>query len=70
MERGYKEDSWGKQGSSIKEPVKKGGSRNEAAVQRGLEPRSREIALVKSCCQTSTSEDIAGWKMRSVSWSD
>jgi hypothetical protein len=48
VQRGCKEDSWGKQGSSVKEPVNKRGSWNEAAVQRGLDPGSRGIAIVEA----------------------
>jgi hypothetical protein len=66
----YKKDSWGKQVSSVEESEKKRGSWNEDAVQIGLESRSRGIAIVKSRYQTSTSEDIAGWKTLSVCWSD
>jgi hypothetical protein len=37
-----------------------------ATVQRGLEPGSRGIAIVRSRYQATTSEDTAGWKRLSV----
>jgi hypothetical protein len=37
-------------------------SRKGAAVQRGLEPGSRGIAIVRSWYQETSSEDIAGWE--------
>jgi hypothetical protein len=33
-----------------------------AAIRRGLEPGSREIAIVRSRYQATTSEETAGWK--------
>jgi hypothetical protein len=41
-----------------------------AAVQRGLKHGSREIAIVRSRYQATTSEDTAGWKRLSVCDSD
>jgi hypothetical protein len=37
-----------------------------AAVQRGLEPGSRGITIVRSRYQATTNEDIAGWKIFSA----
>jgi hypothetical protein len=42
--------------------VRKRGSWKEDAVQRGLEPGSRGLAIVRSLYQATTSEDTAGWK--------
>jgi hypothetical protein len=36
------------------------------AVQMGLEPRCRGIAIVRSRFQATTSEDSAGWKLACV----
>jgi hypothetical protein len=36
------------------------------AVQRGLEPGSKEIAIVRSRYQETSSEDTAGWKRLGV----
>jgi hypothetical protein len=33
-----------------------------AADHRGLEPGSREIAIIRSLYQETSSEDTAGWK--------
>jgi hypothetical protein len=33
-----------------------------AAIQKGLEPGSRGIAIVRSRYQATTGEDNAGWK--------
>jgi hypothetical protein len=41
-----------------------------AAVQRGLEPGSRGIAIVRSRYQATTSKDTASWKRLSVWPSD
>jgi hypothetical protein len=38
------------------------GSWKGAAVQRGLEPGSRGLAVIRSRYQATTSEDTAGWK--------
>jgi hypothetical protein len=37
-----------------------------AAVQRGLEPGSTEIAIVRSSYQETSSEDNAGWERLSM----
>jgi hypothetical protein len=37
-----------------------------AAIQRGLEPGSRGITIVKSRYQATTSEDTEGWKRLGV----
>jgi hypothetical protein len=36
------------------------------AVQRGLEPGSRGIAIVRSRYQATTSEDTVGWRRLDV----
>jgi hypothetical protein len=64
--RSCKEDNWGNQVSSVRESVKKKVSWKGATVQRGLEPRSRGLAIVRSRYQATTSEDTAGWKTVSV----
>jgi hypothetical protein len=62
VKRGYKEDNWSNRVSSVQESVKKRGSWKGVAVQRGLEPGSRELAIVRSRYQTTSSEDTASWK--------
>jgi hypothetical protein len=37
-----------------------------ATIQRGLEPRSRGLAIVRSHYQETSSEDTAGWKRLSM----
>jgi hypothetical protein len=49
----------GKQASSVREDVKKRDSCKGAAVQRGLEPGSRGIAIFRSPYQETTNEDAA-----------
>jgi hypothetical protein len=46
--RNHKEDIWDNQVNSLGESVKKRGSWKRAAVQRGLQPGSRRIAIVSS----------------------
>jgi hypothetical protein len=46
------------------------GSWKGSAVQSGLEPESRSLAVVRSRYQATTSEDIAGLKRLSVCSSD
>jgi hypothetical protein len=41
---------------------KKGRIWKGAAIQRGLDPGSRGLAIVRSRYQANTSEDTAGWK--------
>jgi hypothetical protein len=60
--RSYKEENWGNQVSSVRESVKKRGSWKGAAVQRGFEPESRELAIIRSRYQATISEETAGWK--------
>jgi hypothetical protein len=66
VQSGYKENSWVSRVNSVREAVKKRGRKRGSwkgvAVQRRLEPGSRELANVRSGYQTTTSEDIAGWK--------
>jgi hypothetical protein len=62
MPRSYKEDNWGKKVSSVQESVKKTGSWKRAVVQRGLEPGSRGLAIVRGRIQATINEGTAGWK--------
>jgi hypothetical protein len=39
-------------------------------IQRGLEHRSRGIAIVRSRYEATTGEETADWKRPSVCWSD
>jgi hypothetical protein len=50
--------------------VRKAESWKGAAVQRGLEYGRKEIAVVRSCYQETSSENTAGWKRRSMCCSD
>jgi hypothetical protein len=61
-----KEDNWSNQFNSVRASVKKRRSWKGAAVQRGLEPGSRGIAIVRSRYQETSSEDTEGWKRLSV----
>jgi hypothetical protein len=61
-QRGCKEDNWGNRVSSVWEFVRKRSSKKKAAVQRGIEPGSRGIVVVRSRHQATTEEDTAGWK--------
>jgi hypothetical protein len=67
VQRGCKEDNWGNRVSSVREAVRKRGRRRAivrgAAVQRGLEPGSRRLAIVGSRYQVTTTEDTEGWKI-------
>jgi hypothetical protein len=62
VQKGYKEDNWDNGVIYVREAVKKMDSWKGAAVQRGLEPGRRGLAIVRSRYQAATSEDIAGWK--------
>jgi hypothetical protein len=64
--RSYKEDNWGDQVSSVWGSVKKRSRWKGAAVQRGLEPGSRELTIVRSPYQTIIIEDTADWKRLSM----
>jgi hypothetical protein len=70
VQRGYKEDSWGNEVSSVLGSVRKRDSLKGAAIQRGLEHGSRGIAIVRSRYQATASEDTAGWKRLSRCSSD
>jgi hypothetical protein len=50
MLRGYNEDNWSK----------------GTTLQRGLEPRSRGVAVIRRHYQETSSEDTAGWKRLSM----
>jgi hypothetical protein len=39
---------------------------SQSVKRRGLEPRSKGIAIVRSRYQATTSEDTAGWRKLSV----
>jgi hypothetical protein len=54
VQRGFKEDNWGNRVSSIRESAKKKG----AAIQEGIEPGSRGIAIVRSRYQATSSEVV------------
>jgi hypothetical protein len=60
--RSYKKDNWGNQVSSERESVKKRGSWKGTAFQRGLEPESKELAIIISRYQEAISEETAGWE--------
>jgi hypothetical protein len=66
MPRSYKEDNWGNQVSSVWEAVKKRDSLKGATVQRGLEPGSRGLAIVRSHYWATTSKDTVGLKRLSM----
>jgi hypothetical protein len=66
LPRTYKEESCGNQVSSVWESVKKRVTLKGGAVQRGLEPGSRGIAIVRSRFQGTADEDNPGWKRLSV----
>jgi hypothetical protein len=46
--RSYKEENWGSQVSCVRESMKKSVQLEGSRIQRGLEPRSRGIAIVKA----------------------
>jgi hypothetical protein len=48
VQRGYKDDNWGNQVSSVWKSVRKRDSWKGAAVQRGFKYGKREIAIVTS----------------------
>jgi hypothetical protein len=62
LQRGYLEDNWGDQVSSVRESVKKGVSLKGAAIQRKLERGSWRISTVRSRYQGTADEDTADWK--------
>jgi hypothetical protein len=62
LTRSYVGDSQGSQVSSIWESVRKKGNWKGAAIQRGLEPGSLRISIVRSYYQGMAVEDTAGWR--------
>jgi hypothetical protein len=59
---GYKEDNWGNRVGSVWESVRKRDSWKGAAIQRGLQPESKELIIVINRYQATTSEDTVGRK--------
>jgi hypothetical protein len=64
VQRGYKEDNWGTEsvlcGSCGEKGQKEKGSRKGADIQRGLEPESRRLTMLRSRYQAITNEDTRG----------
>jgi hypothetical protein len=57
VQKGYKEDIWGNQVSSVREAVKKRDSWKGEAIQKGLEHGSRRLAIVRSRYQGTAGKD-------------